>query len=281
MKKLNKPSLRVLEVREACEASIHGDLELKQRLNSVSSHLDHAEGDYENHGSAKTWFLIPEQADVGGLASKKDLAEAYERIRTRQSCRVLYDQIQQSAEFDDCPYCGEREVKTLDHYLAKSKYPGLSITPVNLVPSCYSCNNTKTDTAISDAEKQFLHPYYDDVENDQWLYAEVLETSPASFIFRATPPAAWDSTIKQRIEYHFDALELGKLYSKKSGRLLSGERKVLQKHLNETGYSDSVREYLQDRAESHYEDNKNDWKTAFYQACAACDWFCNGGFLKK
>ena len=41
---------------------------------------------------------------------------------------------------EKCPFCGIGTVSTLDHYLPKSKYPALAITPKNMIPACRDCN---------------------------------------------------------------------------------------------------------------------------------------------
>lgn len=50
---------------------------------------------------------------------------------------------------------------TLDHFYPKSKYPYLSISPLNLIPICSSCNQLKSDMDI--LSKPFPHPYYDSI----------------------------------------------------------------------------------------------------------------------
>lgn len=58
-----------------------------------------------------------------------------------------------------CPICDcsfAYSQVTLDHILPKSKFPFLSITPINLVPTCYNCNMRKNDGIPS----KVLNPYF-------------------------------------------------------------------------------------------------------------------------
>ena len=58
-----------------------------------------------------------------------------------------------------CPICDcsfAYSQVTLDHILPKSKFPFLSITPINLVPTCYNCNMRKNDRIPS----KVLNPYF-------------------------------------------------------------------------------------------------------------------------
>ena len=70
-----------------------------------------------------------------------------------------------------CPYCnsqftllvGRKDKKYdkgfhFDHYFPRSKYPYLAISLYNLIPSCASCNQKKSDKDV-DLQKVF-HPYY-------------------------------------------------------------------------------------------------------------------------
>lgn len=56
-----------------------------------------------------------------------------------------------------CPYCNRNYIinfdengKTtaeLDHFFSKSKYPYLAICVYNLIPSCHTCNQRKSDSS--------------------------------------------------------------------------------------------------------------------------------------
>lgn len=79
----------------------------------------------------------------------------------------------QSSKYTLCPYCQQNfsftvigEAKgsfrpTLDHFYPKSKYPYLSLSLFNLVPSCYVCNSS-----LKGAKNFFylrhLHPFSDE-----------------------------------------------------------------------------------------------------------------------
>ena len=89
--------------------------------------------------------------------------------------RAIYDAIKVGSPNGLCPLCGQRVVATLDHYLPKSRYAALAVNPANLIPACSDCNKAKSD-AVADT----LHPYYDNIENDLWLRAELKEVRPAS-----------------------------------------------------------------------------------------------------
>ena len=87
--------------------------------------------------------------------------------------RPVYNALKLAAR--RCPLCGHRDVSTLDHYLPKTAFPLLCVTPSNLVPACSDCNKVKSDALPATAADQTLHPYFDDADQDAWLKAEVVQ----------------------------------------------------------------------------------------------------------
>jgi len=190
--------------------------------------------------------------------------------------RHIYEGIKESAPHNICPLCSLRTVSTLDHYLPKANFPLLVVMPNNLIPSCGDCNKIKLDTFPSDAECQTLHPYYDDVSDAQWLFAEVIQTSPVSIRFFANPPAAWNAVKRARVSWHFKKLELGPLYTSQAAVAIGNMRYKLNKSLR--GDPALIRDHLMEEFESCREYNINSWHTAMYRALADSDFFCCGGF---
>lgn len=70
-----------------------------------------------------------------------------------------------------CCYCNSNKIDALDHFLPESKYYGLSVNPMNLVPSCDHCNESKGGYEPEHLNEStvLIHPYYDDILNITWL----------------------------------------------------------------------------------------------------------------
>lgn len=70
-----------------------------------------------------------------------------------------------------CTYCNHTMVQALDHFLPESIFKALAVNPINLVPSCDFCNETKsTYTPINSLPSSVLiHPYFDNVRDVDWL----------------------------------------------------------------------------------------------------------------
>jgi len=168
---------------------------------------------------------------VLGQLTKANMINLYENyLLVKPHLRVIYDAIQNSA-LDECPYCAglSMEVKTLDHYLPKSKYPRFSVLPKNLVPACSDCNRALSASSATSEEEQILHPYMDADHffSEQWLYASYSESSGIQY--RVEPPSAWSNVDRRRVSYHFNALDLASRLKLAGDRELSKAMKQVRK----------------------------------------------------
>jgi len=126
---------------------------------------------------------------------------------------------------------------------------------------------------------QLLHPYFDDIDNEVWLGAEVVAGTPAGFRYFASPPGHWGISAKKRVAAHLKELNLPVLFSSNAGSRLSEIRSRLMS-LHQKGGEETVRTHLREELTSIEADHKNSWVAAMYRAAVASDWFCNGGFLE-
>jgi hypothetical protein len=172
---------------------------------------------------------------------------------------------------------GQRVVTTLDHYLPKAHYPALAVAPLNLVPACSDCNKAKLAAIPRCATEVALHPYFDDIDDHRWLRAEVIASDPAALVFRVEPTAAWNDVLQRRVQHHFRAFGLAELYATEAAEELLHIRFQLQE-LSRLAGPHAVRSQLQDDATSCAHARPNGWRAASYEAWAASDWFCDGGF---
>ncbi|MET3538229.1 HNH endonuclease [Chryseobacterium limigenitum] len=71
-----------------------------------------------------------------------------------------------------CCYCnaqygitikGKKALFQFDHFFPKTKYPYLSISLYNLIPSCANCNNTKNRTDLN--LEEYFHPYFNNLSD--------------------------------------------------------------------------------------------------------------------
>lgn len=94
----------------------------------------------------------------------------YKAFRSRWKASWFCERLQVKA----CLYCNaqfalaigkegaqKKLLFQLDHFYSKSEFPYLSLTMGNLVPSCSTCNNSKSD--INFNISTHIHPYYEDI----------------------------------------------------------------------------------------------------------------------
>lgn len=278
MRKIQKPNFDPKAVYLACVSRIRNG-QLRTRLQAIVGDVEIAADDYDSKAENNSLYLIPQYDNIGGSVTKQEMEEVYtlRMAKKGRAGRKYYDKLKASAKYGVCPLCGHRQVSQLDHYLPKANFPLLAVLPFNLVPSCSDCNKAKLTKIPTDAESQTLHPYYDDIANKQWLYAEIIETSPAAVRFFVETSTMPRNVTEDRIKHHFTTLELDDLYRSQAAVELSNIRGQLSK-LFDSGGEDRVRKFLSECVESRAKVQLNSWQTAFYQAIAESDWFCKGGF---
>ncbi|WP_237209296.1 HNH endonuclease [Rothia nasimurium] len=59
-----------------------------------------------------------------------------------------------------CSYCQISRANTLDHFLPKSRYPLLAISPWNLVPCCSECNSSISIKNAEIKSPRLIHPFF-------------------------------------------------------------------------------------------------------------------------
>jgi 5-methylcytosine-specific restriction endonuclease McrA len=286
MRALTVPNYDAQTVYQACIDSI-ADGDLRARLNLATNDIVVSARDYEQRAQAKQLYTIPPN-NCGNdeialcAVTKSELKDVYSShmVGRTKPARVIYDSLLSQAPLGRCPFCGCGHASTLDHYLPKTKYPQLSVLPLNLVPSCKDCNTGKSTAISTTAEGQSLHPYFDHQNfiDEQWLYAEVIQTTPATIRFFVEAPAHWDDISKARVQSHFNDFKLASRYSVEASNQLACLRGSLADYRELLGL-DGVRQHLTIEAQSYARHHHNSWQTAMFQALVASDWYCGGGFL--
>lgn len=290
MKSLEKPNYLAKDTFLKCISTMNeGDS--KVRLISCASLVEKATLEFE---IKKTHCKLHEIQNikvtrktkndflVDGKVTVEEMKDVYTNkfVPKDSPGRSVYNIIFESPKFGVCPLCSHRGVKTLDHYLPKAHYPALSVTPSNLIPSCYECNLAKlTDISypLTCSEEEILHPYFDNVEKEKWLIAEVKHLSPPVIVFSVKKPDNWDELLFKRTECHFRSLSLNDLYSTQASLMLSNIHHLVRKKYSEGG-KNGVQFFLLENEESYRLNNQNSWQTAFFNALGNDDWFCSGGF---
>jgi 5-methylcytosine-specific restriction endonuclease McrA len=276
MWRVSKPSHSAEATYRTCISRVM-NRDLRTRLNAVVQEVVDADLAYDT-AAALTRLHILQAVDFELSAiSAEEMVNVYDSRMVKGAGRPIYDGLRSAAVGGVCPLCGHRDVTSLDHHLPKARYPALAVAPLNLVPACGPCNHVKSTDAPVSSDGQTLHPYYDDVESDSWLKAEVVQSAPAAVRFLSDPPATWDPSLSARVSNHFSTFRLGSLYSAQAAHEITNIRYHLKQLLAGNGMS-AVRQHLEEQANSRADAHTNSWQTAMYAALATSDWFCAGGF---
>ncbi|EHI99059.1 HNH endonuclease [Clostridium sp. DL-VIII] len=271
MIKLKKPDDNVKDVFNDCISNFREEFKekLEKCLDDVISKTDEYE---EKISNRKVHYLATHQK-LQGL-SKEDMIKVYEQkmAKSGQPGRKYYDKFMSIPQYGVCPYCGQGIVSTLDHYLPKTKFVSLIVTPSNLIPSCKDCNKAKTDDVFTSYADTILNPYFDDLGEEIWLEAKVIKDDKNDFVltYNVIKPDKWSNELFERVKNHFKVFGLNRLYSSHAAQRLIGiKRKLINLH-NTLGL-DSVLKDLKENVEACSYD-PNSWECAMYRELLKNSW---------
>ena len=122
---------------------------------------------------------LMEMSDENPTNSQKDFNNYIKDIfeyKTILKQDIIYKLIEKLS-LNVCPYCNRNYISTvnkkrkkradLDHFYPKSKFPILSLSIYNLIPSCSYCNTLKRDKVFTLTEN--LYPYEEGIEEIQYF----------------------------------------------------------------------------------------------------------------
>ena len=252
---------------------------LAARLTAATITVTNASAAFDRAATRGLLNQILPSAIVAPDITTEEMGKVYTQRMAKNGApgRDIYDEIFASSPQGRCPLCVQRSVATLDHHLPKAHYPALAVAPLNLIPACSDCNKAKMDAVPTCAEEVALHPYYDDLGEDVWLVARVVETRPTALRFSIAPSAEWTPVLAARVEHHFKGLALARLYASQAAEELINVRHQLAMILASSGAAD-VQSELERRAVSCESGRPNGWRAAAYRAWSDSNWFCAGGF---
>ncbi len=273
MKSLNKPDIKVEDIYCLCAKNFQ-DEDLVERLLSCEKSIVDASNSFDKLAMKHETYKMDEKVANKGIVSDKELKKVYtQKLAGHNSIgRKYYSEILAIPQNNLCPLCGTRIVSTLDHYLAKSKYPSLVVTPNNLIAACRDCNFDKSDIEFVSSDYETLHPYYDNIECHRWIYCDIIEGDPIGFKYSVKMIDTFDKTLYNRIQKHFEIFKLGRLYSIKASELIFGIETMLKRLYARAG-EDAVRFQIEEEMLSRETISLNSWQSAFYRGIYNSEWF--------
>lgn len=205
--------------------------------------------------------------------------------------RRYYDRIKGSVKNNRCPICGNRVEKIqLDHYLPKSEFPTLCVTPDNLVPICPACNEQKGTKYTLEKDRRLLHLYFDRLplepvqyknqEKCQQTFLMARIESDYRVTFFSRYPAEWEPELCSRVENHMRVYNLFERFSNCVSPEIASlwcewQRKVEKALEDDPQIQDQTQieeEILQDVIQErvrYYRDSPNTWESALLRGMQA------------
>lgn len=279
MKHITKTELTIEEVLNACVSNLTNAQVRNELLDNIKIFKEHDEL-FEEKINSLELYTIEQDIQISNIANASVLKKLYNDKLSKkgQLARELYDQILFSAPNEKCPYCNQRIADTLDHFLPKANFPIYSISPINLLPACTQCNKGKTNSIPENSGEQTLHPYFDNIEDLEWLECEIENLPDIIFNFKSKNILESDNIINERIQNHFDFYNLNDLYKSNASSEFANIKLQITNLFNNKG-SEELQDFLFEAFQSRKEADINSWQTAFYRALYENVEFVNGGFI--
>lgn len=251
-------------------------LVLREALLAQGAHVAARAAQYLQDAPLEILYHLRPELPVG--VTREELSKVYDRVLVKGKGRPLYEKIKAGAHRNRCPLCGQRDVRTLDHYLPKSHFPELAVFPANLIPSCSDCNFHKRTHLALTYDQQTFHPYFDDWQNFCLVQANISIDDTVDVQYSIESAEGFDEKRLARVRRHFNLLHLGELYSTHAGQELVEAKALFYNFFNEG--PEILRDELAHIARSRERYNLNSWNAALYRALSQTPAFWNGGFRK-
>jgi 5-methylcytosine-specific restriction endonuclease McrA len=277
MRNLTKPNMTQTEILEACVSNME-DLDEVKLIREQTQKFEEAYILYNHLSENNDLHQIEEGHSIQNLTDKQQKNLYSNKFsKADQPGREYYKILMDLALDKMCTYCGYRPANTLDHILAKTKFPAFSINPLNLVPTCSDCNKKKSSRKSAEKATNYLHPYYDYIDDCYWLKAELKHELPFHIDFYVDSPDSWDEINIQRTKIHFDRFSLNALYKIYSGTEISAKIYNFKEVFDSVG-SSALKKELEREVTNFERLNKNTWQYAFYLELSTNDWFLSEMF---
>lgn len=209
---------------------------------------------------------------------EKEILKVYKDKFAKQNSigKKYYEAIMKNAG-GRCPICGGAKLRNLDHFLPKSIFPLLCVTPANLIPTCRDCNMEKREYFSTNYYSMPLNPYFDRYE-DIWLGCCVTYKADKSYdiMYLNVFDKSKDEKLWNKYETHLQVFDLNTTFSSKACEEIE-DCKGMYKSLLESCGREGVKELLIEYSRSCENTDRNSWRAALYRELEKrvdeyCEW---------
>ena len=225
MRSENPPSFRINDffdeltrgIRTNTKASDKRSSLKAESIKSKNDFID-AENQYYIHACNDSLYAMPPDVYEGKneLLTNEDYKELFSKFRDRKK-EVITNYIKEikTKTKRKCIFCQKRTgADAIDHFLPQTKYDLFTITPINLMPICSTCNGIKKEYV-----KEFYHPYFSEINSESLVKCKlVIECDCQGKYnlipsFRFQPSFNLSNTMNERTKNAFDGLRLEDRYA--------------------------------------------------------------------
>lgn len=265
MRKIDLPNITQIEVCDSIK-----NLKYRQVILDKSKHYEIYLDDLQ--------LLLDDERSVE--CANEEYAEYMKKLYTdkfaHKGCQAykFYNIIRKSQH--TCAYCNvfARTVSQLDHYLPKSVFPSLAISPVNLIPICSDCNFNKREYYSVKRDEMIIHPYFDEFADQsfEFIKCNVIEKNPIGFSFFIEKLQGWSDCTYNRVLTHFQILKLEDLY--RTDFEATFEPYIYElKSIYQNGNIDDVKKAIERRMNSYVQIKSSPWLYAGLNSILNSEWF--------
>lgn len=250
----------------------------KARLNDSKQALLEYSRHYKEVAELGLLNAEERNAEIQGGVLKDDMIFLYEkRLVDSVNGKKYYDKIKAAAPYGICPICGRREADTLDHYLPKAVFHRYAVSVENLIPECIECNKNKDNFVAKSRHEETIHPYFDDFDDEIWMYAKINRQAgiPFGFDFEVGKPKSWYDEKINRAKNHLKVYKLYDLYMVLAALEINTvllRMKKLYRRVHDIVF---LRDTIKDECDIEREQRKNSWQAAMYQCIYEDTWIWN------
>jgi len=159
---LSRPSFGIHDVSKIIQDKTQAGQSAIEHFLSADVQAELADEEVAYLNARKEYVNLEPRSNIQVL-SNSDAIHVYNGAFTRHVRGVLFKDYLGTR----CPICGNYySDSTLDHVLPKTRYTQYAVTPINLVPMCFSCNKAKGKSDIS------FHPYFQNLSQLEGLKFE-------------------------------------------------------------------------------------------------------------
>lgn len=218
---------------------------------------------YKKHVPKDVSFLNQNDIFENKPNDKQLLIDYYKHkfVQVSKIRKKYYDVIIANAN-GTCPICGQITDLTIDHYLPKSKYPLLSLSPINLIPCCYSCNKDKGDWDPIPLEKAPIHIYLEEI-NEVWLGVDItFHNGEINYKFKAIHS---DNTYNDRLNFSLEKYKMSSRFKGNCVFEINSSKNMYKKYVETDPSLTLLEKHFMEIIESCEYSDKNSWKSALYR----------------